>query len=144
MIFQKRIIISTDGENIFHNITKHVKEIVKESNIVNGLVHVYSKHTTMAIKITEDCRLMQYDCKNKLRELAPREGRYSHDLIDMRDVPPDERINGFSHIRQLLMNTSETLPLMSSKIVLGEWQNLFAVELDPNRAREIIVTVVGE
>jgi len=71
--------------------------------------------------------------------------KYLHDLISLRnDVPVDERINGHSHIRHLFFNSSETIPIDQGKLILGEWKQLFAVELDPVRDRELIVTFISE
>jgi thiamine phosphate synthase YjbQ (UPF0047 family) len=42
------------------------------------------------------------------------------------------------------MNTSETIPIYNGALLLGKWQDIFAVELDPARDRRILVTVIGE
>ena len=69
--------------------------------------------------------------------------KYLHDLISLRDdVPPEERINGHSHIRSLFFNSSETVPVSEGTLLLGEWKDIFVVELDPGREREIICTFV--
>ena len=71
--------------------------------------------------------------------------KYLHDLISLRnDVPVDERINGHSHIRHLFFNSSETIPVDNGELILGDWKQLFAVELDPIRKRELIVTFISE
>ena len=52
----------------------------------------------------------------------------------------DEKINGHSHIRSLFFNSSENIPIKYGKLRLGKWKNVFFVELDPMRERELIVT----
>ena len=39
---------------IFHDVTEKVKEIVSNTNIKNGIVVVYSQHTTCSIIIQEE------------------------------------------------------------------------------------------
>ena len=65
-------------------------------------------------------------------------------MISLRsEAPVDERVNGHSHIRSLFFNSSETIPVNNSKLLLGEWKRLFFIELDPMRDREMIVTFVN-
>jgi secondary thiamine-phosphate synthase enzyme len=140
----EKINIKTSEGNPFHNITARVLDAVQNSEVFYGTVTIYSPHTTLAIKITENCKLMMQDCFDTLRIIAPVCDTYQHDNLELRDVPPDERINGYSHVRQLFMNTSESIPIDDNKLLLGKWQDIFAVELDPARDREIIITVMGE
>ena len=142
--YSETIHIKTSEGSMFHNITNQVMLAVENSGIKQGIVNVYSIHTTLAIKITENCRLMMEDCEDFFDAFIPEDIDYQHDILELRDVPPEERINGFSHVRQLLMNTSETIPLIDYEVALGKWQNIFAVELDPARNRRIIVTVMGQ
>lgn len=128
----------------FMKITEAIQETVKESGIDKGICSIYSMHTTACIKITENCRLAHKDAKLYLETTIPRCKTYAHDWIEFRDVPPEERINGVSHVRQLQMNTSETVPVRNGELLLGKWQDIFLVDLDPMRERRVIVSVVGE
>ena len=120
----------------------------------SGLVNIFSTHTTCAIWLTEDEVLHHADVRFFLDKMAPMwkdpEGdqkniKYLHDLISLRnDVPVDERINGHSHIRHLFFNSSELIPVEDGKLMLGSWKQVFAVELDPIRDRELICTFISE
>ena len=58
---------------------------------------------------------------------------------------PDERPNGHAHCLQLLLGSSESVPVMDGELMLGAWQRLFLVELDgPRPQREVLVQVLGE
>jgi thiamine phosphate synthase YjbQ (UPF0047 family) len=65
-------------------------------------------------------------------------------------VPSEERINAYAHMRSLYFNTSETIPVENGELMLGEWQDIFFIELDPGdqassmRDREIICTFIKE
>ena len=65
-------------------------------------------------------------------------------MISLRsDVPVDEAINGHSHIRSLFFNSSESIPVNKSKLLVGKWKRLFFIELDPMRDRELIITFIS-
>ena len=108
----------------------------------DGLLNVYTRHTTCAIKIIENEILLLADIHTTLDRIFPEGGRYMHDIIGIRDVPPTERINGYSHLRQLFLSTSETIPVLGGKIQLGKWQTPFLVELDPARDREVVFSLI--
>lgn len=133
---------------LFNNITSAVqKEAAKWGK--NGLVNIYSRHTSAFIKITEDELLLHADIRFFLDKTFPKQKpenrRYLHDLISIRkDVDENERINAFSHMRGLFFNTSETIPVEKGKLLLGKWQSIFFVELDPIRDREYIITFCEE
>ena len=127
------------------DITEKVKEAVKESGIQHGLVSVYTKHTTSAIRINENEPLLMEDMKHLLESLVPSSHKYHHDNFEKRNCPPNERINGHSHLKALLLGTSETIPIMNSELCLGKWQSVFYVDLDGgNRKRKIIIQILGD
>lgn len=147
---KKTIKLKTD--KLFTNLTKQIAEFSSEWG-KSGIVNVFSPHTTCAIWLTEDEVLHHADIRFFLDSHAPiakdPEGyqkniKYLHDLISLRnDVPIDERVNGHSHIRHLFFNSSETIPIEKGKLMLGEWKQIFAVELDPVRSRELICSFIS-
>ena len=42
------------------------------------------------------------------------------------------------------LGSSETIPVINSKLQLGKWKQIFIVELDPNRDREVLITFTGK
>ena len=105
--------------------------------IENGFCVLSSMHTTCGLAILEHESLLKKDMEGYLERIAPKCGVYAHDDIAKRDVPPDERINGFSHIRSMLFPTSLVIPVENKKLVLGQWQAIFLLEFDPQRERTI-------
>ncbi len=148
---KKTIKLKTD--KLFTNLTPTLKEYCEEWG-GSGIVNVFSRHTTCAIWLTEDELLHHADVRFFLDSMVPKwkdpEGnqkniKYLHDLISLRkDVPYDERINGHSHIRHLFFNSSEMIPVTEGEMMLGEWKQIFAIELDPIRERELICTFISE
>ena len=130
----------------FIDITRQVRELVRESSIRNGIVIVFSGHTTAAIKINENEPLLLQDMENFLERIAARNGQYLHNDFTIRTVNmnEDECPNGHAHCQHLLMSTSESIPVIDGELQLGQWQSVFCVELDRPRPREVIVQVLGE
>ena len=142
-----RIVLETTRAPEFIDITDRVLTQVRESGARDGLVCVYSMHTTAAIKINEHEPLLIKDMEEFLCRMAAPEAYYRHNDFTIRTVnmTEDECPNGHAHCQQLLMSTSETLPLIDGVLQLGQWQRIFLIELDGTRprTREVLVTVVA-
>ena len=105
-----------------------------------GMVNIFVAHTTCAVKIIEGEILLLSDIHSCLEDIFPKNGNYRHDIIDIRDVPVNERVNGFAHMRQLFFDVSCDIPVQDGRLMLGKWQSVFLVEFDPVRERRSIVT----
>ena len=144
-------ILKFETDKMFTDITDDVQAMVPRK--FQGLVNVYSPHTTCSVFQTENELLHLVDVRFFLDNLVPysketegnhKNGKYLHDLISLRaDTPADERINGHSHIRSLFFNSSENIPIHDSKLLLGKWKRIFFVELDPTRKRDLIITFIN-
>ncbi len=143
-------ILKFKTDKMFTDITNDIQKMVPKQ--FQGLVNVYSPHTTCCIFQTENELLHLVDVRFFLDKLVPyskppegeqRNVKYLHDMISLREgVPVDEPINGHSHIRSLFFNSSENVPIKNSKLLLGKWKRIFFVELDPMRKRELIITFI--
>jgi len=134
----------------FIDITDRVVESVRQSQVRNGIVVVYSKHTTAAITIQENEPLLLQDMADLLERLSPRHGSYRHNDFSVRTVHmhEDECPNGHSHCQHLTLGASETIPIVDGDLPLGEFQRIFVVELDGQKAqqvdhREVLVQILG-
>lgn len=137
--------LKTKEELEFINITNQIIEILEQSKIQNGVVNIYSKHATLSIEINEYEKLLLKDMDWFMKKLAPEEREYFHDDIKLREnCPPDEPKNAKGHLRSLLMETFQTVPIIDSKIQLGQYQQIFAIETSGPRERELIVQIFGE
>jgi secondary thiamine-phosphate synthase enzyme len=107
-------------------------------------VLVSSRHTTTAITINEsEARLLE-DIRRFLTRLVPREDKYLHNDIELRDCPPDEPENAHSHLCAMVMGSCESVPLVDKQLMLGTYQSIMLVELDGARERTVNVQVIGE
>ena len=137
--------IETTKAPDFIDITDRIEQMVTESRVQQGMVLVYSRHTTAAIKINENEPLLLQDMAAFLERMASRHGHYQHnDFTIRKNTPPEECPNGHAHCQHLLLGTSETIPIVDGKMPFGQWQRIFLVELDHPRPREVLVQILGE
>ena len=149
---KKTLTIKTD--KLFTIITPQISKFAKEWG-KSGIVNIYTQHTTTSLRVLENELLHHADVLTWLDKNFPKDKpndeKYLHDLISLRtDVPTEERINAYSHMRTLLFNTSETIPIENGKLMLGKWQDIHFIELDPGdtvfslQDRKLICTFIEE
>lgn len=139
----KQKIITVRTEKQFIKLTDQANQFVQEIG-GSGLLNIFVAHTTCGIKVLEGEILLLSDIATFLQKMFPQEDYYRHDIIGIRDVPIDERVNGFAHMRQLFFSESTTIPVQNGKMMLGKWQDVFLIELDPIRDRQIIFTFLSD
>ena len=138
--------IKTAAALDFIDVTDKIQQKIKKAGIKNGIVNIQSLHTTMAVIVNEAEPLLIMDMKKLLKKLAPRTYQYMHDNFKVRTVHmhADENKNGHSHVGAMYLPTSTILNVSNNKLQLGQWQRIFAVELDCSRPREIALQIIGK
>ena len=141
------LIINTSSAPEFIDITDRITSILDKTDVSNGTVTIFSRHTTSAIVIQENEPLLLNDMSSLLEKLSPKSARYGHNDFTIRTVNMNEGEppNGHSHCQHLLLGSSETIPIANGLLTLGQWQRVFVVELDESKItpREIIVQIMG-
>jgi secondary thiamine-phosphate synthase enzyme len=144
-IKRKNLSFSTSTQIEFVDITEEIQNFIEESGIREGMVSVYSHHTTMSVVINHNEPLLLQDFTTMLYRLSPIEDQYNHDFFELKkEVKSDGRSNGHSHCKNILLGSSEMIPVERGHLMLGERQSIFAVELDGSRKRDIIIQIMGE
>jgi secondary thiamine-phosphate synthase enzyme len=135
--FEERI--STKGENDVVDITEITSNIIKKSNIKNGLINIFIPGSTGAVTTIEyEPGLCEHDLPEALNRIAPKNAKYMHHLRWGDD-------NGHSHVRASIIGPSLTIPIKNGKLLLGTWQQIVFLELDTRpRDRRIVFTIIGE
>jgi secondary thiamine-phosphate synthase enzyme len=134
------IIISTDQRIELVDLTKQVMELVRKFNIREGLVSLWSMHTTCTLFINEFQTALLTDIKKFLEHMVARDGEYMHNDPNHSDC---DRMNADSHLRAMLLGHSLTLQISGGEVVLGQWQRILMAELDGPRARSLRIQVFG-
>jgi secondary thiamine-phosphate synthase enzyme len=130
---QKLIRVTTHRQNELVDITEEVMQVVRQSQIGTGLVHVYVQGATAGIMIQENWDdSVQNDVISLLNKLIPA-GVWEHDAQDN---------NGDSHLKAGIVGPGETIPIVNGKMGLSTWQNIFLCEFDgPREERSIVITI---
>lgn len=115
------------------DITSKINDLIE---IQDGIISIFSKHSTSAIVVNENESGLLDDLEFTLNNIIDDKYSYSHDRIDN---------NAKSHLKSFLLSSSECLPVRNGKLDLGTWQSVFFIELDgPRHSRMITLTMVGE
>lgn len=120
--------------DITSDIITVLNDIKKEKKFDEGIVSIFTKHSTSAIRVNENEKGLLNDFEKVLKDLIKENDNYRHDFIDN---------NAASHIRAFLLGSSETIPISEGRLNLGTWQSIFFIELDgPRRSRTIDLTFI--
>lgn len=144
-IQMKKIEVQSEKQLEFIDVTSMVDEVVEETGVKEGIVLVFSSHTTGAIVINHNEPMLMQDMTRILYKMAPIDERYSHDMFELtKHNKSDGRSNGHSHCKSMLLGSSEMIPLSKGELQLGNKQSIFFVELDGARKRDFFVQILGE
>jgi secondary thiamine-phosphate synthase enzyme len=143
-MFQKHFEIKTRQQLEILDITDLVKSAVAESRLTSGLVNIFVPHTTAGVKLNHYEPMLLQDLLRTLSRLAPQDVSYNHDLFEQRqNISPGERSNGHAHVKNFFLESSQTIPLFSGSLQLGDKQSIFFVECDGGRKRHFSVNILS-
>ncbi len=128
----KSISIKTDSQFDMINITAQIQNLVDDSGIVDGMVHIFVPHTTAAVTINEGADpLVMKDMIKELGKIVPLRDNYLH-----------MEGNSAAHIKSTLVGASEMVMIENGSLVLGTWQAIFFCEFDGPRNRKVFVKIL--
>jgi secondary thiamine-phosphate synthase enzyme len=128
----KEINISTQERYQLVDITDKVEEIVEKSGVKEGLVLVFTPHSTVGVLLTENEEGLNQDYLDFLKKLVSGFD-FKHNKIDD---------NADSHILSAFIGQARTLPIKDGQLIRGTWQNIFLLELDGPRNRRVIIKII--
>ncbi|HEX7087169.1 MAG TPA: secondary thiamine-phosphate synthase enzyme YjbQ [Vicinamibacterales bacterium] len=139
-IHGETILIETDQRVDLVDLTNRIMEFVRKLPIREGLVSLWSMHTTCALFINEFQTALLSDIRAFLEKMVDRDEEWLHNNPNHSDC---DRMNADAHLRALLLGHSLTLQISGGEVVLGQWQRILMAELDGPRARSLRVQVFG-
>ncbi len=139
-IHGETIIVQTDERLELVDLTVQVMEFVRRFNIREGLVSLWSMHTTCTLFINEFQTALLSDIKRFLEQMVARDAEWLHNNPEHSDC---DRMNADSHLRALLLGHNLTLQVSGGEVVLGQWQRILMAELDGPRARSLRIQIFG-
>lgn len=104
------------------DITDRVGAFVRGAR--DGLLSVLALHATAGLALMETGSGSEADLVAALQRLLPRDDRYGHRHGSIG--------HGADHLLPALVSPSLTLPVVGGRLVLGTWQRLVLVDLNPD------------
>ncbi len=162
-VFHETFKIQSDRRPTFEDVTGRVEAALKNSGLKNGILLVFSQHTTCSVLIQEasddtnywNTELLMQDLVDVLEKIIPTcrtEGQYHHpgpkhiEAAAGRNELPAWSLNTDAHLRSVLMGRSQSIPVIDGRMQLGEFGHIYFADFDQVRARErtVMVQIVGE
>jgi secondary thiamine-phosphate synthase enzyme len=140
VIHSESVSIDTTQRVELIDLTDRVMAHVRQGPVREGVLSVWSLHTTCALFVNESQPALLADLQQCLETFAPRDGAYLHNDPAHSDC---SRANADAHLRALLLSHSLTLQISGGEIVLGHWQRILLAELDGARTRTLRVQIMG-
>jgi secondary thiamine-phosphate synthase enzyme len=116
-----------------------LQEFVRQSGVKTGICHVFLRHTSASLLITENADPdVRRDLENFISALAPDgDPAYLHSMEGPDDMP--------AHIRSVLTCPEMTLPVRDGRLALGTWQGAYLWEhrTRPHRRRLDLTIICG-
>ncbi len=120
----RQFTLQTSKRNEFIDITARIQALLEE--VSEGVITVFSPHTTTAVTINENADPdVPRDILKKLEELIPQRDNFSH-----------MEGNSDAHIKASLFGSSVRVIVKDGKLLLGTWQSIFFCEFDGPRTRK--------
>ncbi|MCG8643878.1 MAG: secondary thiamine-phosphate synthase enzyme YjbQ [Desulfobacterales bacterium] len=127
-----KIDVKTSGRTQMIDITSKIRQVIRESGVKNGLVHIFSLHTTAAVTINENADpAVETDILKTINKVVPWDDHFEH-----------MEGNSAAHIKVSLFGPSETVPIENGAMVLGTWQSVFFCEFDGPRNRRVNIQII--
>lgn len=163
-IYHEIIEFNSNHDITIADITDKAEEIFESKDVSQGLMVVYTQHTTCSVQIqelsdgtTEDgTELIMQDLIEVFDRIIPiitRLGQYHHPNQNHLDIAFKERgeknewcMNTDGHLRSIIMGRSVSIPIIDKQLVLGEFGRIFFADWDSTRERKryIYVTIISE
>lgn len=122
------------------DLTDTVMAFVRRSGVKEGLLSMWSMHTTCSLFINESQQALDADMKTFLETVAGRGAYYRHNDPNHSDC---DRQNADSHLRSMVLGHSVTMQISGGELVVGRWQRVLCAELDGPRTRTVRAQVSG-
>lgn len=135
--YREYLWMNTKKRREYINVTPQVEEIVRKSNVREGLVLVNPMHITASCYINDDESGLIQDFDEFLERLAP------YDVKKYRHHQTGED-NGDAHLKRQLFGREVVVAITDGKLDFGPWEQIFYAEFDGRRKKRILVKVIGE
>lgn len=145
----------TKKKREYLRITDKVEEIVRRSEVREGMVLVSAMHITAGVYVNDAESGLIDDIDRWLESLTPygtypqvqwpppgQTGAVTATSAPYRHHETGED-NGDSHLKSLLVHHQVIVPITEGRLDLGTWQQVYYAEFDGQRRKRVVVKVMG-
>lgn len=130
----KELTVRTHQREELLDLTARLQDLVSESGVTSGTIHVFVPHTTAAVTINENADPdVVRDLLYKLNKEIPQQDGYHHG-----------EGNSDAHLKASLFGQSELVMIEQGRLLLGTWQGIYFCEFDGPRTRKVFVRVIAD
>ena len=127
----RELTIKTSTREELIDITLNIQNEVTQSNIQDGIIHIWIPHTTAAVTINENADSdVQRDIIYALKKIVPNFPEFTH-----------SEGNSDAHLKSSLIGCKQDVLVRNGKLLLGTWQGVFFCEFDGPRTRRINIGI---
>jgi secondary thiamine-phosphate synthase enzyme len=133
------LVMNVPGKMTFVNITGKVADCVRKSGVQEGLCLVNTMHITASVFINDDEKGLHHDFGVWLEHLAPFNpdpNHYHHNRTG--------EDNADAHLKRQVMGREVVVAITKGKLDFGPWEQIFYGEFDGDRAKRVLVKIIGE
>ena len=137
-VHQQSFTLKTQGKGTYE-ITEFIREAMSASSVQTGQVTAYCHHTSCSLVVMENADPSALrDLENFMDRLVPdNDPHFTHTYEGADDMP--------SHIKMALTRSSESIPVLAGRLLLGTWQGVYLWEHRvAAHNRQVTVTCLGE
>ena len=119
------------------NITPQVTEALLASRIQEGLCLVNAMHITASVFINDNESGLHADFEKWLEHLAPEKphSQYRHNGAED---------NADAHLKRSIMGREVVVAVTKGQLDFGPWEQIFYGEFDGQRAKRVLIKILGE
>ena len=119
------------------NITPQVTEALLASGIQEGLCLINAMHITASVFINDDESGLHADFEKWLEHLAPEKphSQYRHNGAED---------NADAHLKRSIMGREVVVAVTKGELDFGPWEQIFYGEFDGQRAKRVLIKILGE
>ena len=139
-VFSKTVTVKSSERTELINLSPDIRQFVEATAVNDGYVQISSLHTTAGLFVNEWQDALLSDVKGLFERMVPRETYYRHNDPEFSDC---DRHNADSHLRNVVLGRSLSIPISQGKIVLGRWQSVILAEFDGANQRQVFMQAFG-
>jgi len=122
----------------FYNITRQIRQLVRDSGIDCGLLNLFVQHTSCSLIVQENA---DPDVLHDMEAFMARLVTDGDPIFRHRDEGPDDMS---AHIRMALTSVSLNIPVQDGTPALGIWQAVYLYEHRMQHlSRRVMVHITG-